>query len=248
LDPGEIGTENNFGELAPASLSGFVFEDSDNDGNRDGNEDGIKKVDIVLTGIDDRGSAVNRSATTNNSGEYTFDNLRPGVYQMNEVQPADFADGKDSLGTLGGTTQNDQFSNIVVFPGQHGAGYNFGELLKLPQLSDEHTFRIFPDTEQRIHIRLLSRPGFDPGDIDLDTVRLGNAPWRKFRRGSDLNGDGRRDVSLFFKANETGLVAGDKTVRLIGQFRNGGFFAADLDVETLKFTDVPIRRHPPRAN
>ncbi len=40
-----------------------------------------------LTGTDDRGTAVDRSAQTDGSGGYLFAELRPGTYGLNEVQP-----------------------------------------------------------------------------------------------------------------------------------------------------------------
>src|SRR5260221_2122291 len=41
-----------------------------------------------------------------------FTNLRPGTYTLTETQPAGFLDGKDMIGTPGGTTANDVFSAI----------------------------------------------------------------------------------------------------------------------------------------
>jgi parallel beta-helix repeat protein len=228
--------------LELGSLSGFVFEDRDNDGIRDGNEDGIDDVTIHLTGTDDQGNAVDRVTQTNNNGKYEFNDLRPGVYEITEEQPADFADGLESRGTLGGVTGSDRFSGILVGTGDHGTDYNFAELTKLPPTSAIHTFRIFPETDQRVQVQLLSAPGFDPLDIDVNTVRLGNARVNKSRDGKDVNRDGQRDLALFFKANETGLTLGATTVRLQGQFKNGRVFALDLDIQSLAFIGIKIRK------
>jgi SdrD B-like domain len=229
-------------QLLAGSLSGSVYVDANDNGVRDGSEAGIPNVVVKLIGEDDQGAAVNTSIETDNSGNYVFDDLRPGLYVIAETQPAGFADGKDTLGTLGGSKINDRFL-ITVLADQHGTGYTFGELTTFPPLGEDHTFRIFPGTEQRVQVRVFSRPGFDPRDINKDTVRLGDAIVREFRIGGDLNHDGRPDVLLFFKAKETGLVPGDQSVRLQGQFRDGRSFAADLNIETLVFENVRISRH-----
>src|SRR5207248_802279 len=107
---------------------GFVYVDANNDGNKDPGEAGIAGVTVTLTGTDDLGQAVSRTATTAGDGSYNFDNLRPGTYTLSETQPAGYVDGKDTIGTPGGTTANDQFSNIVLGAGVDGTDNNFGEL------------------------------------------------------------------------------------------------------------------------
>src|SRR5262249_20593310 len=57
----------------------------------------------------------------------TFDNLPAGKYTISETTPDGYSDGKDTLGTLGGTVTNDKFSGIVLGAGAAGTGYNFGE-------------------------------------------------------------------------------------------------------------------------
>src|SRR5205085_1549914 len=72
------GANNNFGELSPSSLSGFVYGDLSNPGVKDAFESGIAGATITLTGTDDRGNAVNLSTTTAaGTGAYSFTNLRP---------------------------------------------------------------------------------------------------------------------------------------------------------------------------
>ena len=130
LATGVNGANNNFGELAPASLSGNVYADLDNDGTFDAFESGVPGVTITLTGNDDRGNPVNISVTTNAAGGYTFVNLRPSGaagYTNTETQPANYLDGADTIGTPGGTTNNDSFSAVVLAAGVNGANNNFGE-------------------------------------------------------------------------------------------------------------------------
>src|SRR5439155_915967 len=112
LGAGVNGTDNNFGDLPPASLAGYVYSDTDNDGVKDGGEAGIPGVTVTLTGTDDLGNPVNTSTMTGADGSYSFTDLRPGTYTYTATQRYGFLDGKDTIGTPGGTTGNDQFSNI----------------------------------------------------------------------------------------------------------------------------------------
>ena len=125
-----IATEYNFGELG-GSLAGTVYNDLDNDGIHEAAEPGIPNVQVRLTGIDYNGNAVNQVTTTAGDGSYSFANLPvPNAvgYTIRETQPTGWTDGKDTLGTLGGTLGDDVFSRIYFpTPGASGTGYNFGE-------------------------------------------------------------------------------------------------------------------------
>jgi hypothetical protein len=128
LPSGVASLNNNFGELRPASLSGRVYRDDNNDGIPDAGEPGIGGVTITLTGTDDLGNSVLLTTTTSITGFYTFDNLRPGTYTVSETQPAAYNDGTDRSGTAGGVLSNDQVSTIIV-PGAgiDAVNYDFGE-------------------------------------------------------------------------------------------------------------------------
>ena len=128
LNAGVYGTNNNFGEVKPTGLSGFVYHDANNDGVKGVGEAGIGGATLTLTGINDLGSAVNLSTLTLADGSYAFASLRPGNYTLTETQPVGYLDGKDSLGSLGGTAGNDVFSNIVLNAGINGVNYNYGEV------------------------------------------------------------------------------------------------------------------------
>ncbi len=121
------GVDFNFGEIVPASVSGFVYLDRNDDGSVDFDDQSIVGALITLTGTDDLGP-VSRTATTEADGSYSFDDLRPGTYMIQETQPAGFVDGKDTLGTgAGGVVTNDTFSNVSLSQGASGINYNFGE-------------------------------------------------------------------------------------------------------------------------
>ena len=129
LTQGVDGSGNNFGELAPGSFSGIVYDDRNNDGLVDSGESGIPNASVVLSGVDDRGALVNIPLTTLADGTFNFSNLRPGTYTITETTPAGFLDGKDTVGTLNGSAAvNDVFSGITLNAGGSGTNYRFGEL------------------------------------------------------------------------------------------------------------------------
>jgi hypothetical protein len=128
LQPPSSSTNNNFAELQPANLSGYVYYDANNNGIKETGEAGIPNTKITLTGNNDLGS-VNLSTFTGSDGSYRFANLRPGNYTISETQPANYLQGKNSLGSAGGAMGSDQFLAIALAPGTSGINYNFGELL-----------------------------------------------------------------------------------------------------------------------
>lgn len=130
-------TDNNFGELDPASISGYVYLDLDNDGVKDPTESGLKDVTVTLSGTDDRSNPVNVVLQTDANGFYDFSNLRPGTYVVSETQPTGYLDGADTLGSgftpaagnSNGTTGADTFTAITIanVANPNGTNYNFGE-------------------------------------------------------------------------------------------------------------------------
>ena len=128
LQSGDTSINNDFGEIKPASLAGHVYFDANNNGNFDPNELPINGATVTLTGFDDNGPVTATTAITSGNGDYKFANLRPGTYAITETQPAGYADGKDTIGTPGGTTGNDVFSDINLAAGVDGVKNDFGEI------------------------------------------------------------------------------------------------------------------------
>lgn len=127
LQGGDNSENNDFGELKPASLAGHVYYDANNNGAFDIGELPIPGATVTLTAFDDKGP-VNKSMRTTSLGEYKFDKLRPGTYALTETQPANYADGKDTIGTPGGDPGNDVFNNIQLNAGVDGVNNDFGEV------------------------------------------------------------------------------------------------------------------------
>ena len=124
------GINNNFGELLPSSLAGFVYVDANNNGDKETGETPIPNTTVSLTGTDDLGASVSLTTTTDSTGAYDFTNLRPGSYTITETQPANYLDGKTTQGTPGtGTAGDNVISAITLAQNVNGVNNNFGELL-----------------------------------------------------------------------------------------------------------------------
>ncbi|MEI8212455.1 MAG: SdrD B-like domain-containing protein [Planctomycetota bacterium] len=134
LDGGTRGTELNFAEAQPAQIRGVVYRDNNNDGVQQSGETGIEGVELRIDSVQSNtGPAVSQTKRTARDGSYQFLGLPPGTYQITEVQPSGYFDGKDSVGRVGNqvrglTTVNDVFSSIHLGSGDSGSEYNFGEI------------------------------------------------------------------------------------------------------------------------
>jgi hypothetical protein len=119
---------------APASVSGVVFLDVNQDGRFDSGDSGIGNVTLTLTGTNLLGQQVSLTTTTAANGSYIFDGLLPGTYQVTESPPVNFVVGQDSVGTVNGQADgsvlsNTSLGNIVLQAGQAGINYDFGNIL-----------------------------------------------------------------------------------------------------------------------
>ena len=68
-------------------LSGFVYNDLNNDGTRGEKEWFIPEVEITLTGITITGESVSMTTTTGNTGTYVFKEV-PGGHLCSQRNPA----------------------------------------------------------------------------------------------------------------------------------------------------------------
>ena len=110
-----------------AEITGSVYSDANGNGDFDAADAGIIGVEITLTGTDAFGNPISLTTLTDANGFYSFDSLAPGDYVITQTQPPQFIDGDDNIGTLGGTTSNDQFA-VTIGVGESGSFENdFGE-------------------------------------------------------------------------------------------------------------------------
>jgi hypothetical protein len=128
-------------QIRPASLSGTVYADNNDNAVIDGGE-GMAGVTVTLSGTDIYGNAVNATAVTVAGGGFTFPVLPPSGpagYTIVETQPATHYDRNETAGSLGGTVNNAAYGNTaventisgIVLPAQtDGTGYVFQDHLK----------------------------------------------------------------------------------------------------------------------
>ncbi|MCS7238046.1 MAG: SpaA isopeptide-forming pilin-related protein [Thermoguttaceae bacterium] len=125
VPPGQHLREYRFGEFRPASLSGYVFADRNGNCQLDVGERPIAGVTVVL--VDARGQRL-ASIVTDQAGRWGFEGLPPGVYAVEEIQPAGYFDGPECVGSVGGWVDgNDRIAGIKLLPGAAAVNYKFTE-------------------------------------------------------------------------------------------------------------------------
>ncbi len=134
--PGDNASDYTLGRVQPGTIRGRIYADDNHDRRYQDGEAGIPGGVVQLTGTDDRGASVSLSTKTLADGTYNFAGLRPGTYRLQETQPTDYLDGRESAGSFvgqahpidrNGTVRNDIFSGISLRPGEDGYQYDFGE-------------------------------------------------------------------------------------------------------------------------
>ncbi|MDR8014365.1 DUF7933 domain-containing protein [Ectopseudomonas guguanensis] len=129
---------NDFPEVRPASLSGSVFADLNNDGIRQSGDSGLAGVPIELSGTDWLGRPVSRSTVTDGNGDYRFTGLPPGDYRVTEpTQPNGTTNGVTRAGNSDGTTPSvtpvsttpSVIDGVRLSPGYVSENNDFGEIL-----------------------------------------------------------------------------------------------------------------------
>jgi len=140
LDWGQFAGDYNFGEVAFGSLAGHVYVDTNHNGGFDEAEMRLSGVTITLTGTDLGNNPIVRNTTTDSTGGYQFNDLLPGTYRLTQTQPANYVDGPDQPGNLGGTPLlPDAVDQIFLGPNAEGLGYDFGENgLSLDQITKQY--------------------------------------------------------------------------------------------------------------
>jgi len=135
-------TGYDFEEYQGATVSGFVYNDRNNNGQREAGETGIAGVVITLTGTDYAGNPVSLNATTSATGQYTFANVPlsgVGGYVLTQTaEPDGFLDGQDQNGAGAGnviaasagrpTPETIALAAGSVPPGGTVTERNFGEI------------------------------------------------------------------------------------------------------------------------
>ena len=162
---GELNTANDTASdpttinVSSAQLSGYVYFDTQNDGLRvtpqGQTQPALPGVTVKLLSQDSQGNWVEVTGKspvqTAADGSYHFDKLLAATYRIQVVPLSNFLDGKDTAGTVGGTTRGsvsqDQIE-VQLASGDTGTDYNFSMSGLQPRLI---SLRLF----------LASTPPFD---------------------------------------------------------------------------------------
>ena len=188
---------NDFPEVAPASISGAVFIDQNNDGLRQGGDSGLSGVSISLSGTDWQGQPVSASTTTDSNGQYRFSGLQPGTYTVTEpTQPSGTTNGKTVAGNSSGAVPSvtspanvpSAISGITLTPGYVSEGNDFAEIVNGRSIYGQ----VFHDRDTD------SAPGTGDSGLGGETVVLS---------GVDINGN---------PVNLTTVTASDGTFSFVG--------------------------------
>lgn len=128
-----------------SQLSGFVYIDRNNDGalafsDEPSPEWVLPNISIELYSVSGMTATLLSTTTTNDIGQYFFENLAAGAYALRQIQPVEYVDGLDTVGAIRslvgqlnppganvGTAGNNVFTNIVLPASARGDLYNFGE-------------------------------------------------------------------------------------------------------------------------
>ncbi len=116
------------GFFNPSTISGNVFQDLDYNG-LDNSEPGFQAVSVTLNNVDTGGVV---SMSTDSSGDYHFDNLTPGNYQVEFTAPTNFVfvpyhiSGSDLTNDSDVHPESGHTETIVVSNGNDVSAVNAG--------------------------------------------------------------------------------------------------------------------------
>ncbi len=86
-----LNAANTLAAPQPGTISGTVWDDTNNNGSEDTGEPGLSGVTVYLDANQNGGlDGGELTAITNGSGQYTFANVAPGSYHVAQVVPAGF--------------------------------------------------------------------------------------------------------------------------------------------------------------
>ena len=125
----------SFGNYQLGSIAGVKWDDANADGVLDGDEEGISDWQITLSGTES-------DDTYTAGGSYSFTNLEPGTYTVNEVQQGGWVQTYPSTGS----------HTVVITSGQNTLNVNFGNVedsaISGSKWNDENGNGILDDGEE----------------------------------------------------------------------------------------------------
>ncbi|MDR0611232.1 MAG: hypothetical protein LBG58_14065, partial [Planctomycetaceae bacterium] len=237
------GIEYNFAENRRGSLSGYVYEDANENGQKDSGEAGIADAVLTLWVWDAASNSyiqTSKTATTNANGYYEFTGLCPFKnYRITETQPPNYDDGQETVGSLGGillADANDVISDIMLPPGEIGTDYNFGELLPTPSEPEKGSLSgyVYVDTNKN-GSKDSSEQGIEEqgiGGVTLTLDRLVNGSYVSTGKTATTNSNGyyifqNLDPNQTYRITETQPPNYDDGQESVGSL--GGILPADAN-------------------
>ncbi|MEG5062329.1 SdrD B-like domain-containing protein [Microcoleus sp. B3-A4] len=191
LDPGQTSTANFGNQAVPptptptptptppqpptpvqqSTISGLKFNDSNGNGTRDAEETGLsgRQIFLDVNGNNSLDSG-ETTVTTNNSGNYSFNNLNPGTYNVREVQQTGWTQ----------TTANP--APINLGSGESRSGINFGNFQNISisgsKFNDLNNNGVLDAQEPllpnwQIFLDANSNNSLDAGEVNTSTDSLG---------------------------------------------------------------------------
>ncbi len=134
---------------ASATLSGYVYCDSNKDNIFDTGDMPLSGDSLTLTGTDTSGDAVDLTTTTNSAGFYEFSNLNPGNYTITQTsQPAGVLPGAVTPGSQGGTVVGRSITAITLAAGVDGQNNDFGELAQVVSVTNLSMYGVHENPTQ----------------------------------------------------------------------------------------------------
>lgn len=119
-------------QVVPATLSGVVYHDRDQDGQFGSDDTPLADIEIHLEGRTQKGEPVNRSDRTAKDGTFCFADLPPGIYRLSRVLSRGFIAGNASVGTVNttpvGRVDDESIAGIVLGSGETGLHYRFADV------------------------------------------------------------------------------------------------------------------------
>ena len=214
VDPGEKDLTIDAGFYELGSTGGTIFSDDDGDGTKDAGEAGIENVTVQLTDLGEDGifgtgdDVVIGTETTNADGEYLFEGLDAGNYQVEVTDDNNALDGLNQTADPDGTLDNS--STVTLAPGDSDLDQDFGYNAPTGSIGD----RIFRDKNGD-----GDKDGGEPGIAGV-TVKL-----------TDKGADG-----IFGTADD--VVIGTKTTNAQGRYRFNNLDAGNYQVEVTDDNNV----------
>lgn len=237
LGSGVVATHYDFGEVETATLSGHVFLDNDFDKVLDRDDGFLEGVTITLIGTDQMGKDVERTTTTNEAGEYTFEDIIPGTYSLIQTQPEGnhIVDSRENLGNFKGRPEpiarngiagQDQFTEIEIKHGEDGVGYDFAETVQYILAKD------FDNTLEIVGTPADDEFHFIAGDIQHEVILNGDSIFLDATKVHDVKftGNGGNDVAY---------LTGSTAVEQVKLWANSGSLHGEFfQIQTFETSEI----------